>query len=386
MMPSRYSHVATFPMAPLSGIIKLEPEEEPWCAGYAPSQGRRCHMRTNARGRRSAMMLLNEGTKDLQAGRNIDILLEDLAPHVLCTRFHQNQASDLVRRWKRKVRKYLDSQIVSTPYTRPARRSPRMISETAAAEMEERIAVLQQRLREAKEKIRRLEAAQYVLPTITNTTITNTRHREGRNTSTVVNSSSRGSASTRNTPVHHVNEPLRRASTESSTNQLAITVSWLAQAQASPQTSAISVSSPRPVNTPTVARASSRIGNTTSQDETPQSIRREVEGECGICLCDLHGSQDGDLDEEEDSESSGDDDHDDEDDYDDYDDSDSDNYDYDDNDYDVEDNDADDHEHLNELVWCKARCGVNFHKQCIDQWLETDHASKCPTCRSNWKH
>ncbi|CAI7592636.1 unnamed protein product [Penicillium discolor] len=189
MMPSRYSHVATFPMAPLSGIIKLEPEEEPWCAGYAPSQGRRCHMRTNARGRRSAMMLLNEGTKDLQAGRNIDILLEDLAPHVLCTRFHQNQASDLVRRWKRKVRKYLDSQIVSTPYTRPARRSPRMISETAAAEMEERIAVLQQRLREAKEKIRRLEAAQYVLPTITNTTITNTtitntRHREGRNTST----------------------------------------------------------------------------------------------------------------------------------------------------------------------------------------------------------
>lgn len=374
MMPSRYSHVATFPMAPLSEIIELEPEEEPWCAGYAPSQGRRCHMRTNARGRRSAMILLNEGTKNLQAGRNIDILLEDLAPHVLCTRFHQNQTSDLVRRWKRQVRTYLDSQIVSTPYTRPARTSPRMISETAAAEMEERIAVLQQRLREAKEEVRRLEAAQSVLPSTTNTS-----HHEGRNTSTVVNSSSRGSASTGNTPVHHVNEPLRRGSTESSTNQSAITVPRPAQAQASPQTSGISVSSPRPVNTPTVARAFSRIGNTTSQDETPQSIRREVEGECGICLCDLHGSQDGDLDEEEESESSGDDDHDDEDDYDD---SDSDS----DDDDDAENNDADDHEHLKELVWCKARCGVNFHKQCIDQWLETDHASTCPTCRSNWEH
>ncbi|KOS37309.1 hypothetical protein ACN38_g11898 [Penicillium nordicum] len=356
MMPSRYSRVATFPMVPLSEIIKLEPEEEPWCAGYAPSQGRRCHMRTNAPGRRSAMMLLNEGTKDLQAGRNIDILLEDLAPHVLCTRFHQNQASDLVRRWKRQVRTYLNSQVVSIPYTQPARTSSRMISETAAAEMEERIAVLQQRLREAKKEVRRLEVAQSVRPTTTNT-----RHREGRNTSAVVNSSSRRSASSGNTPVHDVNEPLRRDSTESSTNQSAVTVPRPAQAEVSRQTSSISVSSPRPVNTPTVARASSRIGNTASQDETPQPIRREVEGECGICLYDLHSSQDGDLDEEEESESSSDDDDDD-------------------------DDDADDREHLKELVWCKARCGVNFHKQCIDQWLETDHASTCPTCRSNWKH
>lgn len=377
-MPSRYSRVATFPMAPLSAIIKLEPEEEPWCAGYAPSQGRRCHMRTNARGRRSAMMLLNEGTKDLQAGWNIDILLEDLAPHVLCTRFHQNQASDLVRRWKRQVRTYLDSQVVSTPYTRPARASSRMISETAAAEMEEKIAVLQQRLREAEEKIRRLEAAQSVLPTTTNT-----RHREGRNTSAVVNSSSGGSASSENTPVHHVNEPLRRGSTESSTNQSVIPVPRPVQTQASRQTSAIPVSSRRPASTPTVARASSRIGNTVSQNGIPQPTRREVEGECGICLCDLHSSQDGDSDEEEDSESSSGDDLDDEDDYDGSDfDSDFD----DDEDSDADDNDADGHEHLEELVWCKARCGVNFHKQCIDQWLETDNASTCPTCRSRWKH
>jgi hypothetical protein len=38
-----------------------------------------------------------------------------------------------------------------------------------------------------------------------------------------------------------------------------------------------------------------------------------------------------------------------------------------------------------ELVWCKARCGVNFHKKCIDKWLETSHAPTCPTCRSNWR-
>jgi hypothetical protein len=38
------------------------------------------------------------------------------------------------------------------------------------------------------------------------------------------------------------------------------------------------------------------------------------------------------------------------------------------------------------LVWCKARCGVNFHKRCIDQWLQTAHDPTCPTCRSHWKH
>ncbi|KAJ5598180.1 hypothetical protein N7537_008264 [Penicillium hordei] len=401
-MPSRYSHVATFPMAPLSDIIKLEPEEEPWCAGYAPSQGRRCHMRTNARGRRSARMLLNEGTKDLRAGRNIDILLEDLAPHVLCTRFHQNQASDLVRRWKRRVNTYLDSQIVSTPYTRPVRTSSRMISETAVVDLEERVAVLHQRLREAKEEVRRLEIAQSVLPTTANT-----RHREGRNTGAVVNSSSRGTASSGNPPVNRVNETLRRDSTASSTNQSPIPAPRPAQARVSHQTIAIFVSSSRLVNTPTVARASSRIGNTVSQDETPQPIRREVEGECGICLCDLHRSQDENSDEEK-TESGGGDDHDDSDDSDDgddsddsddeddsdvsddendYDDSDDENdYDDSDDDTDADDDDTDDHGHLEELVWCRARCGVNFHKQCIDQWLETDHASTCPTCRSNWKH
>ncbi|KAJ6132689.1 hypothetical protein N7471_007904 [Penicillium samsonianum] len=355
-------------MAPLSEIIKLEPEEEPWCAGYAPSQGRRCHVRTNARGRSSAMMLLNEGTKDLRAGRNIDTLLENLAPYVLCTRFHQSQASDLARRWKRQVRTYLDSQVVSTPYTRPVRTSSRMISETAEANMEEIIAVLHQRLRDAEEEIRRLKVAQSGLPVTANP-----RHHERRFMSAVVNSSSMGSASSGNPPANRVNETLRRDSTESSTNQSAITVPRPVQAQATRQTSAVSISSPRPASTPTVARAFGRIGNTASQDETSQPNRREIEGECGICLCNLHSSQDEDWDEEEESENSG---------GDDYGDNDQDNN-YEDDDY---DDYAEDDEHLKELVWCKARCGVNFHKQCIDQWLETDHAPTCPACRSNWKH
>lgn len=37
------------------------------------------------------------------------------------------------------------------------------------------------------------------------------------------------------------------------------------------------------------------------------------------------------------------------------------------------------------LVWCKARCGVNYHKMCVDQWLATDLYAPCPTCRNTWR-
>ncbi|KAL3470167.1 hypothetical protein BJX99DRAFT_264488 [Aspergillus californicus] len=90
----------------LSTIINLHPEKEPYCAGYAPSQGRRCHNPTNARGRREARSLLNEGTDYLHEGYNINEILEYLAPYVLCTRWHQNQASGLVARWKKMVGDY----------------------------------------------------------------------------------------------------------------------------------------------------------------------------------------------------------------------------------------------------------------------------------------
>src|SRR4051794_1682508 len=218
-MPSRHSYVASSPLAPLSEIIKLEPEKEPWCAGYAPSQGRRCHARTNARGRSSAMMLLNEGTKDLRAGRSIDTLLEDLAPHVLCTRFHQSQASDLTRRWKRQVRTYLDSRVASTPSARPMRLSSRSIyRETAEDDIEERTALLYQRLRDITEEVRRLEVAQYGLSITANPPI----HREGRNTSEVVSSSSGGSVSSRNTPPANLIDRTVRSHSTESPNQSAI--------------------------------------------------------------------------------------------------------------------------------------------------------------------
>ncbi|RJE25857.1 hypothetical protein PHISCL_01833 [Aspergillus sclerotialis] len=83
----------------LSSIIQLYPDKEHNCAGYAPSKKRRCHIGTSADSQRSACSLLDKATTELHAGKSIDNLLYDLAPFVLCQRFHQNQAGELIAKW-----------------------------------------------------------------------------------------------------------------------------------------------------------------------------------------------------------------------------------------------------------------------------------------------
>jgi hypothetical protein len=40
-----------------------------------------------------------------------------------------------------------------------------------------------------------------------------------------------------------------------------------------------------------------------------------------------------------------------------------------------------------ELVWCKAACGQNFHKVCFEQWRQSKHGGRvtCVYCRSEWQ-
>jgi hypothetical protein len=312
-------------------------------------------------------MLLNKGTKDLQAGRSIDALLEDLAPHVLCTRFHQGQASDLTKRWKRQVRQYLDSMVASTPSPRPIERSSRIVSSQTIDANTERIALLEQRLLEAMEKVRRLENAQQGLTIMANPPSSS----QDREPSVIVRSTSAETASSSNTPpLNHVYTTERREST-GPVGQPAITVPRPTQLQVSRETMAGSALSPRPATPPLVVRPSSSNERENGQEITSQPNRRQVEGECGICLCDFQLSQQ-DVDEDEEENSAH---------------SDGNECDEEDDDDDDDDDEYDEQEHQDEeLVWCKARCGVNFHKRCIDQWLETDHAPTCPACRSNWKH
>lgn len=41
-----------------------------------------------------------------------------------------------------------------------------------------------------------------------------------------------------------------------------------------------------------------------------------------------------------------------------------------------------------EVVWCRAACGQNFHKECFHTWTKTRSGTgniTCPLCRSVWQ-
>ncbi|PYH77385.1 hypothetical protein BO82DRAFT_435920 [Aspergillus uvarum CBS 121591] len=92
----------------LSEILDLYPDEERWCAGYAPSKGRRCHNPISGANRVSAVRLLDEGSGRMRQGEDIDDLLVDLASLVLCRHVHQkdqrSQVPALVKKWQDRIR------------------------------------------------------------------------------------------------------------------------------------------------------------------------------------------------------------------------------------------------------------------------------------------
>ncbi|PYH49592.1 uncharacterized protein BP01DRAFT_352162 [Aspergillus saccharolyticus JOP 1030-1] len=91
----------------LSDILDLHPDKERSCAGYAVSQGRRCHNPISAANRVYAVRLLDEGTRGLKKGMDLKDLLVDLASFVLCRGVHQkgrnDQTFELVQKWKHQI-------------------------------------------------------------------------------------------------------------------------------------------------------------------------------------------------------------------------------------------------------------------------------------------
>ncbi|KAL5359896.1 hypothetical protein BJX96DRAFT_63575 [Aspergillus floccosus] len=360
-MAFRNTTVSSFSIPHLSEIIMLEPDMEPWCAGYAPSKGRRCHMRTNAHGRASAMRLLNQGTADLRAGRCIDTLLENLAPYVLCTRWHQNQAPDLVRRWKRQVEPYLGSRAPRARSGQSTRQSSMSVpSETTRDNVDAQCAVLYQKLRDIMAELDRLRAVQREATVTSNDSL---RH-GNRQASEHSNTSSTGSSTIESDTVATPDESIEGERPTESIN--------LSPTTGPSEESPVPASDRRPTATSTESETISIVSDPTvrqDDDETDSqtaspaseasSVRRTIDGECGICLCELQTLR-SDSSTTVESESEED---------------------------DQEQNREQEEGNVGEeLVWCKARCGVNFHKSCIDQWLETAAAPTCPTCRSTWEY
>ncbi|KAL4969033.1 uncharacterized protein BDV14DRAFT_166158 [Aspergillus stella-maris] len=385
-MPSHNSRSNQPSRLHLSEIINLYPDEEPYCAGYAPSQGRRCHSRTNARGRKAAMSLLNKGTKDLYANRDIEDLLYELAPNVLCTRYHQSQDTSLVGKWLRKIDRFLDTYDDSPPT--PIRSAPKPHQRMSAQPPRTQNIPMQTRNRAHNEgptlwstfaSLQDLEALAERYPAFASLAATSRNSGSfGSHSSSNPLSSDRHDREAAITPVRAITSAnsqsqlsSRRSSQESSSDstssrsasvrsstsprlirQAAFTETENTSREASDVWTSTTVRTSTRTREATGPRTRIRESAGASSTLSRNATRRPIEGDCSICLESLHRSH-GSDDDSDDTDSTD------------------------------EDNEEEEEQ---EVAWCKTQCGNNYHKNCIEQWLGTAVKSTCPTCRKPWRN
>ena len=90
-----------------SEVLKLDLNSSDFtCIGYAPSKGRRCHNPIACANRQEAANILREMSTLDPHSKRLDKRLEQLAPRLLCRRWHQNQAADMKTLWRREIDRY----------------------------------------------------------------------------------------------------------------------------------------------------------------------------------------------------------------------------------------------------------------------------------------
>ncbi|KAL1981261.1 hypothetical protein VTN96DRAFT_2860 [Rasamsonia emersonii] len=368
----------------LQDIIQVYPNLEHHCAGFAPSKGRRCRYPTNADNRARACALLAKGTKKLHAGQPVDALLEELAPLVLCLRYHQYQAPGLVARWKEDIHSFRMSQQaqhrrqMSRQYTSPYSGDLDELQEQYEG-LAERVAIvldnlhrIQGHLHAQESRVRfgsggdnshlatRLDLAQEI--------ITNSRRRlnrildDERSPPRLATQQTESTQQDGEEPHQTATEtdPEQREDRSRSSHSPGSSTS---STRTSPSpTTAANPPTPAITSTTTARRSVLRISHSPSRDNTitarPRGgiSRRSVERDhdCGICLdALLVNSNNSDDDSDSDSDAS-----------------------------------SGEKEEAVDLTWCKARCGNNFHSECLRQWINSCKTSgrdpTCPTCRTRW--
>ncbi|KAE8153142.1 hypothetical protein BDV25DRAFT_150014 [Aspergillus avenaceus] len=333
----------------LCDVIGLYPEEEAFCAGYAPSQGRRCKCRTNAADRRTACNLLGQANDRFRAGIDVDDLLDALAPLVLCRRFHRYQADDLTTIWRRRLRS-------SQPSPRPAQRA-----EEDDFVREVYIAGLHQKIDELAADLRRAERERDATPTPPGRRVIS---REITTNPTLVEATA--------VPASPPRMVFRSPTTGQGRSASATTTHE--QARNDPLTNGSTPSTPSAERSRPTDRASSP--STPTPHIQPSAVRRRIEGECSICTMPLQGPDQSTARDEE-SRSQNDDNH------------------------QTQregqreqstERDTNGRSTSEELVWCKAQCGHNYHKACMDEWIsqcqqneDYPRPANCPTCRCAWR-
>jgi hypothetical protein len=156
------------------------------CLGYAPSKGRRCRVSIRYHDIRRCQTLITEMAEQRPEPCVLKPMLECLAAHGLCVRFHQYQVDDMVRKWNRMILSayppipldLISNEIssvmssISSPYTSLVPVSRQSTSALTASSvslpdhsevetLQDTIAVMQETIRTAQ---RRLEVLRYTPP------------------------------------------------------------------------------------------------------------------------------------------------------------------------------------------------------------------------------
>lgn len=101
-------------------VLQLDPNSSSFtCIGYAPSKGRRCRNPIAYDNRQESTMILHKMSRLDPQSRRVDNKLEELASRLLCRRWHQGQAADMKRQWRRDIEIYEAAEA--------ARRQERMV-------------------------------------------------------------------------------------------------------------------------------------------------------------------------------------------------------------------------------------------------------------------
>ncbi|OKL62647.1 hypothetical protein UA08_01652 [Talaromyces atroroseus] len=317
----------------LSDIIGVYPNYDHDCVGMAVTQGRRCRLSTNAMNRAHASRLLDEGTRLIQLGqRNIDNILEALAPLLLCRRWHQNQAADVVREWSKKVEKdQRRSQNATTgSVTSPARsqqsggreslaresrelRNPSSFTTdarfssspyTSPEDLPDNIQVL----------FRLLQRVSQTAPVSPNASSrTESTGRSLSSAEPVVARNERTSNATRQSSGHSLERQrtLREAVTSSQQTieidrgmnppSQSLRVASTRNTTETP-TTAQQTSSQEPVASPSTTETSNRQRRQQVPTERREVVRKPIEGECHICFLSLRDIEEPAAQEEEEAE------------------------------------------------------------------------------------
>ena len=331
------------PMRDLANILNLNSSSEGFsrCVGWAHTQGRRCRNPIAAHNQAAADSLLAKGSQKLSASQSVDSVLRKLAPLVLCRRWHQDQAGEMTAKWAQKVASYQESRRAEPTST---------VSTTSLREMAEQSRALAEQI----DLLRQQQTPRLVAATPPTTEqgehsspISQGGHRQLR----IEASEAHERPESRAQSSSQVQEAESRDEVEDNLQLRPDSVDRAAsETPPEPDTSSQETDPAPdlvPAGTPLISEdvpEPSPQDRTTADEATATTstaARKPVVDEsCYICYSDLLDDSQQDT---------------------------------------VAEVMA-----LHQLVWCKAQCGVNFHRECIGKWSSACASQARTTTCPNW--